>query len=116
MASNASGSLGCAVVRRHAGERAGQRLGRARQLVDDAADALAREQRDRVLLGAVAALDVHRLPVRVLVLGEAARELARLADRGAVDLAGPAAADVADHELERPPDRRVGAVARARAR
>ena len=34
-----------------------------------------------------------------------------LAEGRAVDLAGPAAADVADHQLQRAPDRRVGPVA-----
>src|SRR5207253_2186208 len=66
------------------------------------------------LVGAEAALDVERLPARALLpLGEAEAELARLAQHCPVDLARPAAADVADQELNGPPDRRVGAAALA---
>ena len=72
----------------------------------------AAEERDRGDAGRDAALDRERLPGRVLfVLGEAEGVLAGLAERGAIDAAGPAAADVAHHELERATDRRVGAVA-----
>ena len=64
--------------------------------------------------GVEAALDVQRLPRRAfLVLGEAERHLAGVALRGAIDAAGPAAADVADDELQRAPDRGVRPVALA---
>ena len=49
----------------------------------------------------------------VLALGEAERELAGVAERGPVDPAGPPAADVADHQLQRAPDGDVRAVALA---
>ena len=82
-------SFGCAVVRRHAAnvrvERLGGRAtaGRRRRAGPRPANSVTVD-----LLGAVAALDVQRLPRRVLlVLGEAERELARVAERGAVDLA-----------------------------
>ena len=62
--------------------------------------------------GATPALDRERLPRRaLLVLGEAERELAGVAERRPVDLARAAAADVADDELQRAADGRVGAVA-----
>ncbi len=94
------------------GVRARQRIGFATQLVDDAARSLAREQRDGARSRVEAALDVQRLPRRtLLVLREAERQLPRVALRGAIDAAGATAADVADHELQRAPDRAVGAVA-----
>ena len=62
--------------------------------------------------GRHAALHRQRLPRRArFVLGEAERVLARVAERGAVDLARSTAADVAHHELQRPSDRGVGPVA-----
>ena len=53
----------------------------------------------------------ERLPFVVrLVLREAERVLARRPEGGSVDLAGPAAADVAHDEVERPADGGVGSV------
>ena len=96
------------------GVGARERLGVARELIDDAARALAREHRDGVGARRGAEVARERRPRRaLLVLREAEAELARVAVRGAVDLAGPPAADVAHHELERAADRRVRAVALA---
>ena len=78
IASHTMTFFGCATVRRHAANVRASDSGVARELVDDAAHALGREQRDRVGAGRQAALDCERLPRRAgLVLGEAERVLAR---------------------------------------
>ena len=86
--------------------------GVAAELVDDRLHARAGEQRDRVA-GDAAVGGQRRARAALLALGEAERELARVAQRRPVDLARAAAADVADDELQRPADRGVGAVALA---
>ncbi len=96
------------------GQRASQRLRGARELVGHRLDAGAREQSHRRLSRRQAAFHRQRLPGRaLLVLGEAEGELARVAERGAVDAPRPAAAHVAHHQLQGPADRQVGAVALA---
>ncbi len=104
--------FGCATVRRHAAKVRASDSGVTRQLVDDPAYAFGGEQRDRARARRDTALDGERFPRRArFVLGEAERVLAGIAERGAVDLTGPPAADVADDELECTADRRVGAIA-----
>ena len=72
---------------------------------------LAGKQRDGRGVHGQAALDGERLPRRaLLILGETERVFARLAQGGAVHLARAAAAHVAHHELQRPPDGRIGPV------
>src|SRR5262249_20050131 len=96
------------------GEAARQRLGIARDLVDEAARALAAEAGDGARARGGAERAGERLPGRaLLVLGEAEGELAGVPVRGAVDLSRPPAADVPHDELERAPDREVRAVALA---
>ena len=112
-ASPAIASLRWSTARRLSAKLRASDSGVARLLVDDALHAFAGEQRDGRRLAREAALDRERLPFAVLGLGEAEAVLARRAQRRAVDLAGPAAADVADHQLQRAADRRVGAVALA---
>ncbi len=93
---------------------AGERLGRARHLVHEDARPLAGEQGHGALLRAEASALRQRGPRRAfLVLGEAHAVLVRAAVGGPVHAARPAAAHVADHELQRPPDGRVGPVALA---
>ncbi len=94
------------------GERAGERVGLTRELVDDAPRPLAREQRDRVGAGRDPVLAGDRAERRLgVVLREAEPDLARRSVSGAVDLARSPSADVADHELEGAADRGVGTVA-----
>ena len=94
------------------GERVREALGCARQLIDDAARALPGEDRDGVDLAVETALPGERSPWRLVVrFGEGEAQLAGVAVRGAIDLAGSSAADVPDDELERAPDRGVGPIA-----
>src|SRR5216684_6859968 len=104
--------LGVAHAAQREREGGGKRLRRAALLIDDAAGAFAGEERDGVLAFGETALDRERLPRRAfLVLGKAERQLARAAVRGAIDLAGAPAADVADDELQRAADGEPRAVA-----
>ena len=81
-------------------------------LINDASRAFPGEQHDGVRAGRGAELRRQRRPRRAFfVLGEAEGDLAGIAVGGAIDLAGPPAADVAHHELQRAPDRQVRAVA-----
>ena len=76
----------------------------------DGARRLGGEDGDGALVAVEAALDVQRLPAaQLFMLADAGADLPRLAERRHVDLAGPAAADVADHELQGAANRRVGA-------
>ena len=115
MASKPSGSFGCCTVRRHAANVRASGSGVARLLVDDAARALAGEERDastcRRERRARPASGAHGEPSSSSAKQN--DELARVAVRGAVDAARPPAADVADDELQRPADREVGSVALA---
>ena len=96
------------------GERGGQLRRRAALLVHEPAHALAVEQGNGRRARRYAAGDRERRPVRVgLVLGEAEGVFAGIALHRAVDLARPAATDIADDELEGPADGGVGAVALA---
>ena len=105
-------SFGCMHRAEARGERARQRVGLARELIDDAARPLAGEERDRVDAGARRRARPRAAPTASPPRPRRSRSgLARLAERRAVDLAGTAAADVADDELQRAADRRVGAVA-----
>ena len=91
----------------HAG---GQRAGAAGGLVEDRAGRFTREQGDRVLFAPEAAFDVQRFPrTLLLVFPDAAGELSGLSERRHVHLAGPAAAQVADHKLDGAADRCVSA-------
>src|SRR6266481_7235197 len=78
-------------------------------IVDDERP-LAREERHCALLGLRAALDVKRLPRRnLLVLADAVRVAAGMAERGHGDLSRLRASEVDHDEPERPADRGVGA-------
>ena len=104
---------GGATVRRHAASDDASDSGVAGLLVDDAARALAGEERD-------ASIALRRRP-RLTESGSHGEpssssakqndDLAGVAVRGPVDLARPAAADVADDELQGAADRDVGPVA-----
>src|SRR5271166_4319767 len=70
------------------------------------------EHRDHAFFLLETALDVQRLPrAALLVLREAGRELADSAQRRALDVAGLRATDVAQRQLHRAANGRVGAVA-----
>ena len=110
--SKPSTSFGWCSVRRHAANVLASWSAVARHLVDDAARPFAGEHGDRVVVGGEPAADGQRRERRVdLVLGEAEAELAGVAVGGPVDLAGPAAADVAHDQLHGAADREVGPVA-----
>src|SRR5690349_9376414 len=95
-------------------ERPRQRLRLARELVDDSAYAFAGEERDRAFPRRYASLHRKRFPGRAsFVFGEAEGVLAWIAERGAVDAAGPPTTDVANHQLQGAADRRVGPIALA---
>src|SRR6266481_3719960 len=82
-------------------------------IVDDERP-LAREERHCALLGLRAALDVKRLPRRnLLVLADAVRVAAGMAERGHGDLSRLRASEVDHDEPECPADRGVGAKPRA---
>src|SRR5258708_1258012 len=93
-------------------DAADQRACGARGLVGDLArPAFEAEAGDDALVRVEAALDVEWLPRAFLLeLGETAGELAGRAERRALDFAWTAAADVAHDQLDRAPDRRVGAI------
>src|SRR5229473_4406623 len=84
----------------------------ARELVDDQARSrFEGEDRHHAVLAAKAAFDVQRLPrAPLLPFWIAGGVFARAAERGAFDLARPRTADVAQRELDRAPDSRVGAI------
>ena len=92
-------------------EAAGQRARRPRRLIRNLARSrLEPEHRHHVFILVEAALDVQRLPrTALLPFGEAGRELAWCAERRSLDIARPRAADVAQHQFQRAPDRRVRA-------
>ncbi len=104
-----------AVQGTHAGgEQVGQLRCGAGLLVHDAPRPLAGENRHGVRGGFEATADGQRCERRrLLELGEAEADLARVAVGGAVHLAGTATADVADHELHGPADGEVGTVSLA---
>src|SRR5215469_12488149 len=97
-----------------AGKAPRQALGIARLLVDHTLQTIAGKYRYRRLARLQAALDRQRLPARpLLVLGKAVGIFAGVAKGGAIDLLRPPLAFVADHELQRPADGTIGAVALA---
>ena len=86
------------------GEGTRERLGIARQLVDEPRTPSAANSVTALVSAGTPRSTCERLPRRTgFVLGEAERVLAGLAERRAVDLAGAAAADVADDELSARP-------------
>src|ERR1700689_45158 len=84
-------------------ETTAERARRSRGLIRDLTRAgLEPEHGHDIFILAEAALDVQRRPrAALLPFGEAGRELARRAEGRALDLAGPRAADVAQHEFQR---------------
>src|SRR5262245_25246565 len=96
------------------GEAAQQGLGRRGELVVHQAQAVGGVHGDRALVGAAAALDVQRIPrVIDLVLGEAERVLARVAEGRAVEEPRAGVHRVHHGEAHRATDRGVGASALA---
>src|ERR1700738_1144749 len=87
-------------------------MGAARELIDDQPRArLQTKDGHHAVLAAKAALDVERLPrAALLPFGIAGRVLAWAGERGAFDLTGPRAANIAQREFDRAPDGCVGAV------
>ena len=93
------------------GQRPDQRIGRPTLLVDQDPGCLTAEGRHHIL-GPVEATILGQGGPRTarLVLGEAEPQLGHTAVGGPVDAAGRPAADVADHQLNGPPDGGVGSV------
>src|ERR1700730_18064783 len=87
-------------------------MGGARELMYDQPRArLQTKDGHHAVLAAKAALDVERLPrAALLPFGIAGRVLAWAAERGAFDLTGTRAANIAQREFNRAPDGCVGAV------
>ncbi len=70
-------------------------------MLADPAGRLGREQRDRAAACRQSAIHVQRLPgILLLVLGDHRGELARIAERGHIDLARTRAAEVGEDQLE----------------
>src|SRR5438105_1038800 len=87
-----------------------QALGVARFLVDDPLQTIPGEHGHRRLARLQTALDRQRLPARpFFVLGKTIGEFAGVAEGGAVALLRPAAADIADHQLQGSADCGIGA-------
>ena len=88
-----------------------QLVGGPGQLIDDDPGAFAGEHGDGIDVGREAAADRQRRERRAdLVLGEAEAELAGVAVRGTIDLAGSAATHVAHDQLHSSADGHVGAI------
>ena len=82
------------------------------EVVGDLAGSLGTQDRHGRVLDAVAQLHPQRLPRRRwAILGQTHRELARVADGGGVQLAGPGAEHVASHEAQCAAHHGVGPVA-----
>src|ERR1041384_2550526 len=72
-----------------------------RLMLADAMGRLAREERERALIGLEAHLDVQRLPrIRLFVFGYTVRKLPRVPKRGHIDLARPRTAHVCEYQLQ----------------
>src|SRR5262249_7510918 len=106
--------VGDAAVRQRVGKAEQERLRRGGELVVYLIETVRGVDGHRALITTEAALDVQRLPrVLVLVLGEAERVLAGIAEDGPIEEAGTRVHHVHHHEPHRPADRGVRARALA---
>src|SRR5262245_61886744 len=84
-----------------------------RVMIGHAVRMLGGEDKDSGILRPIATFDViGRKRARLLVLGDAVRVLARMAQRAFVEQTWPAAADIEQHQAQRAANGRIRAVAR----